>query len=139
MSYVVLYNAVLGVDRYFRIKDYATFRARCTTKVVSKLMCIVICLALIRAMTITKGTALGKEHITMSFYILVDGAVIGTITFLQIKTIQTSNALQNQPTVVSSRTMNTKISKLSMQIMILLCIFTTPHIILYIAREIIVD
>ena len=139
MSYVILYNAVLGADRYFRIKHYATFRARYTTKVVSKLMCIVILLALIRAMTITTGTALGKEHIAMSFYILVDSAVIGTVTFLQIKTIQTLNALENQPTVVSSRTMNKKISKLSMQIIILLCIFTTPHIVLYIAREIIVD
>ena len=126
---------VLGVDRYFRIKHYATFRARCTTKVVSKLMCLMIFLALIQAVTITTGTALGKEHIGISFYILGDRAVIGTVTFLQIKTIQTSNTL----TVVSSVTMNKKISKLSMQNIILLCIFTTPHIVLYIAREIIVD
>ena len=102
-------------------------------------MCLMIFLALIQAVTITTGTALGKEYIGMSFYILGDRAVIGTVTFLQIKTIQTSNTLENQPTVVSSVTRNKKISKLSMQNIILLCIFTTPHIVLYIAREIIVD
>ena len=131
--------AVLGVDRYFRIKHYATFRAMWTTKVVSKLMCTVFFLALIQAAMITTGTALGKEYVATSFYIVVDGVVIVTVTFLQIKTIQTSNTLKNQSTMVALRRINKKISKLSKQIMIFFCIFTTPHIVLYTVREIIVD
>ena len=131
--------SILGVDRYFRIKHYATFRAMWTTKVVSKLMCIVFFLALIQAVTITTGTLLGREYIAMSIYIVIDGFVIGTITFFQIKTIKTSNALQNQSTIVISNRINKKISKLSMQMMILSCIFTSPHLVLYIVREIIVD
>ena len=90
-----------------------------TTKVVSKLMCIVFFLALIQAVTITTGTLLGREYIAMSIYIVIDGFVIGTITFLQIKTIKTSNALQNQSTIVISNRINKIISKLSMQMMIL--------------------
>ena len=131
--------SILGVDRYFRIKHYATFRAMWTTKFVSELMCMVFFHALIQAVTITTGTLLGREYIAMSIYIVIDGFVIGTITFLQIKTIKTSNALQNQSTIVASNRINKKISKLSMPMMILFCIFTSPHILLYIVREITVD
>ena len=95
---------MLGADLYFRIKHYSNFRATWNTKVVTKLICIVFCLALIQASTITTGTALGKEYIAMSFYNVVDGAVIGTITFLKIKHCKTmlkSNTLQNQSTLVS--------------------------------------
>ena len=100
-------------------------------------MCIVFFLAMIQAVTITTGASLGREYIASSFYIVVDGVVIGTVTFLQIKPIQISNTLNNQSTVASLRGINKNISKLSMQIMILLCILTTPHIVVYIVREII--
>ena len=76
---------MLGADLCFRIKHYSNFRATWNTKVLTKLICIVFCLALIQASTITTGTALGKEYIAMSFYNVVDGAVIGTITFLKTK------------------------------------------------------
>ena len=102
-------------------------------------MCIVFFLDMIQAVTITTGASLGREYIASSFYIVVDGVVIGTVTFLQIKPIQISNTLNNQSTVASLRGINKNISKLSMQIMILLCIFTTPHIVVYIVREIIAD
>ena len=102
-------------------------------------MCIVFFLDMIQAVTITTGASLGREYIASSFYIVVDGVVIGTVTFLQIKPIQISNTLNNQSTVASLRGINKNISKLSMQIMILLCIFTTPHIVVYIVREIISD
>ena len=131
--------AVLGVDRYFRIKHYATFRAKWTTKLLSKLMCIVFFLAFIQAVTIATGVIFGREHIALSLYILIDSIVICTVILLQIKTIKTSSVLQNQSTVVISNRINKKISKLSLQIMILLCIFTAPHLGVYIVREIIVD
>ena len=102
-------------------------------------MCIVFFLDMIQAVTITTGASLGREYIASSFYIVVDGVVIGTVTFLQIKPIQISNTLNNQSTVASLRGINKNISKLSMQIMILLCIFTTPQIVVYIVREIIAD
>ena len=102
-------------------------------------MCIVFFVAMIQAVTITTGASLGRENIASSFYIVVDGAVIGTVTFLQIKPIQISNTLNNQSTVASLRGINKNISKLSMQIMILLCILTTPHIVVYIVRETIAD
>ena len=131
--------AVLGVDRYFRIKHYATFRAKWTTKLLSKLMCIVFSLALNQAVTRAMGLIFGREHIALSLYILIDSIVICTVIFLQIKTIKTSSVLQNQSTVVVSNRINKKMSKWSLQIMILLCIFTAPQLVVYIVLEIIVD
>ena len=122
--------AIIGVDRYLRIRYYAIFKTIWTTKKVLKLTLILFFLALLQAVIITAGLLLGKEQFVMPFYITVDVIVIGTITILQILTIRTSNAMHNESTIVTSGRINKRITKLSMRIMLLLCFFITPHLII---------
>ena len=129
--------AIIGVDRYLRIRYYAIINTIWTTKKVLKLTLILFFLALFQATMITAGLLLGKKQFVMPFYITVDVIVMGTIILLQVLTIRTSNALYNESTLVTSGRINKKITKLSMRIMLLLCIFITPHLIIYAAREVI--
>ena len=129
--------AMIGVDRYLRIRFYAIFKTIWTTKKVLKLTLILFGLALFQAVIIAAGLLLGKEQFVMPFYITVDAIVIGTIILLQILTIQTSNAVHKESTIVTSERINKKITKLSIRIMLLLCFFITPHLIIYTAREVI--
>ena len=127
--------AIIGVDRYLRIKHYRNFRTMWTRRVVLKLFFVAVFLALLQAVLVLAGSVLGKQHIVTPFYIAVDGVVIGLITFLQVQTIRTSNAVHNESTAVASDIINKKITKLSMRIMLLLCVFITPHLIVYTLRE----
>ena len=127
--------AIIGVDRYLRIKHYRNFRTIWTRRVVLKLFFVAVFLALLQAVLVLAGSVLGKQHIVTPFYIAVDGVVIGLITFLQVQTIRTSNAVHNESTAVASDIINKKITKLSMRIMLLLCVFITPHLIVYTLRE----
>ena len=129
--------AIIGVDRYLRIRYYAIINTIWTTKKVLKSTLILFFLALFQATMITAGLLLGKKQFVMPFYITVDVIVMGTIILLQVLTIRTSNALYNESTLVTSGRINKKITKLSMRIMLLLCIFITPHLIIYAAREVI--
>ena len=58
------------------------------------------------------------------------------IITLQIKTISTSNALHHESI---SEKISQRVTKLSMQIMLLLCLFLTPHLVLSVLRELIQD
>ena len=126
--------AIIGVDRYLRIK-HRNFRTIWTRRVVLKLFFVAVFLALLQAVLVLAGSVLGKQHIVTPFYIAVEGVVIGLITFLQVQTIRTSNAVLNESTAVASDIINKKITKLSMRIMLLLCVFITPHLIVYTVRE----
>ena len=55
----------------------------------------------------------------------------GVITLLQIKTIRTTNSLDNESTAVAPEIINKKITKKSMEIMLLLCFLITPHLIVF--------
>ena len=129
--------AIIGVDRYLRIRYYVIINTIWTTKKVLKLTLILFFLALFQAVIITAGLLLGKKQFVIPFYITVDVIVMGTIILLQVLTIRTSNALYNESTLVTSGRINKKITKLSMRIMLLLCIFITPHLVIYAAREVI--
>ena len=98
-SYIV---ALLGVDRYFRIKHYSNFRSIWTTKVTTKLITVMLFLASLQALIITLSSTLEESRIVLSFYITIDGIMIGTVAFLQINTIRTSNTLHNGSSVNSS-------------------------------------
>ena len=127
--------ALIGVDRYLRIKHYGDFKNFWTTRVVFKFTFVAIFLALLQAVLVLTATVLGKEHISTPIYITVDVVVIVLITFLQIKTIRTTNTLHNESTAVASEIINKKITKLSMRIMLLLCFFMTPHLIVFAVRR----
>lgn len=79
-----------------------------------------------------------KKNIHPVYY-TIDGSVISRIVFLQILTTGTSNAVCNESRTVASKNTDKKITKLSMQVMLLFCCFTTPQRIMYVLREFIQD
>ena len=126
--------ALLGVDRYLRIKHYTNFRSIWNTKVALILIIIMFFLASLKALIIILSSALEKRKIVLSFYIAIDGIIVGTVAFLQIITIRRSNALQNESKVSTSKGINKKITKLSMRIILFYSFFTSPHVIVYFVR-----
>ena len=88
-------------------------------------------LASLEALLVTVSSALEKRKTVLSFYITIDGSIIGTVAFLQINTIRKTNALHNESTVSTSKRINKKITKLSMRIMLLYSFFSSPHVIVY--------
>ena len=130
-SYIV---ALLGVDRYIRVKHYSNFRNILTTKVATILIIAIFFLASLHASMITLSSKLQEYKISLSLYIAVDGIIVVLVAFLQINTIQTSNALHSEAAVSNSERINKKITKLSMRIMLLYSICTSPHLIMYLVR-----
>ena len=131
--------AVIGIDRYVRIKYYTNFKRIWTTKIVFTLIFIGFSLALFQAVVVTMAFILRKPRIGTLTYIAMDCMIIGIILWLQIQTIRTSNAIHSESTVSTLEKINRKISKLSMRIMILLFLFHVPcFIVLVIVRYFII-
>ena len=123
--------AVIGMDRYVRIKHYLNFKVIWTTRTVVILIFIGFGLTLFQAVIITIGFLLWKWEIVTPIHLSVDIIVIGITIFLQIKTIRTSNAIFNKTEMVNSEMINKKITKLSIRIILLLCFFNLPYFIVY--------
>ena len=81
------------------------------------------------------------SHFALGYaiYIAVDGIILATIIILQIKTISTSNALHDESIVTASEKISKRVAKLSMRIMLLLCFFIIPHIVMPVLGEMIQD
>lgn len=131
--------ATMGIDRYLRIKHYANFKAIWTTRVVSTVLSIDVFLSLLQSIMTLLGLLSAKEYMLIPVYLAIDCAIIIGIIFLQILTIRTSSALCNESRISASEVTNKKITKLSLQIMVLFCCFNAPHFIIYFLREIIQD
>ena len=87
--------AIIGIDRYFRVKYFVNFKTIWTTRVVLVLSRIGFFLALIQALMITIGALLKKGEVTGPIYIAVDITIIVFLILLQLHTIRRSNALDN--------------------------------------------
>ena len=85
------------------------------------------------------GLLSGKEYIVLPFYYTTDSLTISGIILLQILTIRKSKAVCNESRIDASRKTNKKITRLSMQIMLLFCCFTTPQLMMYVLRELMLD
>ena len=131
--------AIIGIDRYLRIKHYANYKAFWTTRVVLVFISIAVFLAFIQAIMTLVGLLSGKKYITLPIYYTIDGLIIIGITLLQILTIRTSNAVCRESTIDASRKTNKTIARLSMQVMLLFCCLITPQLIMYILREFMQD
>lgn len=94
--------ALIGIDRYLRIKHFGHFKTFWTTRVVLRLTCAVVFLALIQAVLVLTAAISGKEHIGTPIYITIDVVVIDLITLLQVQTIRKTNTLHNESTVVEN-------------------------------------
>lgn len=123
--------AMIGMDRYVRIKHWLNFKAIWTTRIVLILTLIGFGLALFQAVIVTIGFLLWKWEIVAPIHLSVDIIIIGITILLQIKTICISNAIFNKTKMVNSEMINKKITKLSIRIILLLCFFTLPYFIVY--------
>ena len=131
--------AIIGIDRYLRIKYYMTFKVIWTPRVVSILISIGFAIAISQAIVANLGFLIGREHMAIIIYYATDVLILSAIIFLQILTIRTSNAVCNVSPVVTSGRSNNKIRKLSMRIMLFLCIFIAPNKIMFVLHNIIQD
>ena len=125
--------AIIGIDCYVRIKNYANFKTLWTTRVVLRLIFIEIFLSLLQATMILIGFLSGIEYITIPAPI--DGVIIIGIIFFQFLTMQTSNAIFNESSITASDNTNKKVSKLSMHILLVFCCFIIPHAITFVSSE----
>ena len=123
--------AIIGIDRYIRIKYYSKFKAIWTTRVVLVLFYIECLLALFQALMMTIDLSLKKEKVIAPVYSSVDSIVLATMILLQLQTIRISNALYNGSTVNTLDRIDKKITKLSMRIMLMLCFFLLPYTALF--------
>ena len=121
--------AIIGTDRYVRIKYYTNFQAIWTTKVVTSLICAGCLLALFQAITLSVALTLQKAAAIIPTNVVMDGFIVGIIILLQLLTIRRSIAVQRESTVGEPR-FNKKIVKLSTRIMLLFSFFVTPFIII---------
>ena len=94
--------AIIGIDRYIRIKHYANFKALWTTRVVLTLILIEVFLSLLQAIMILISFFSGIEYIIIPVYFAVDVVIIIGIIFLQILTIRTSNAIFHKSKITAS-------------------------------------
>ena len=121
--------AILGVDRYLRIKYFAKFKTIWTEKVVLTLMCIAFFHAL-HLGVLALINSMRNSPVAFFMYIAFEGTVVSTLLILQIKTIRTSNQICAISNVSTAERTNKKITKLSLRIMLMFCIFVVPQIII---------
>ena len=74
--------AIIGIDRYIRIKYYSKFKAIWTTRVVLVLFYIECLLALFQALMMTIDLSLKKEQVIAPVYSSVDSIVLATMILL---------------------------------------------------------
>ena len=131
--------AIIGIDRYIRIKHFVNFKTLWTTRVLLTLIFIEVFLSLLQAIMVLVGFLSGIEYITIPVYFGIDGVIISGIIYLQILTMRTSSAVFNESRITASESIDKKISKLSMRIMLLFCCFMVPYLIMFVSREFIQD
>ena len=131
--------AIIGIDRFIRIKHFVSFKTLWTTGVLVTLIFIEVVLSLLQAVMIPVGFLPGVEYIIVPVYFGIDGIIISGILYLQILTMRTSSAVFNESRITASENIDKKISKLSMRIMLLFCCFMVPHLIMFVSREFIRD
>ena len=85
--------AMIGVDRYLRIKHYVKFKIMWTKQVVSKLMFLSFLISLFQAVMIITGVLITITRIIVSIYIALDTVNVGIIVYPQIKTIRNQGLL----------------------------------------------
>ena len=117
--------AIIGIDRYVRIKYCTHFRTIWTTKVIISLTCVGCLLTLFQAITLTVALTFQKVVAIIPFNVVIDGFIVGII-LLQLLTIRRSTAVST----AGESNFHKKIVKLSTRIMLLFCFFVTPFVII---------
>ena len=128
--------AVMGVDRFVRIKYKINYKAILTPKFLSILVLIVWLASLIHAVMITIGLLMDEEQVVRTVSLIVDGFVVGIIVTLQMMTIRQSNSmvedLQSQNTFQET---SARITKSCTRIMLMMALCITPLLIVNFIRN----
>lgn len=82
-------------------------------------------LALLETAMLEVGLLVREGQFFLFIYVAVDVIIVSVIILLQIETIRKSHSLHGESSITAARRTNQTITKLSMRIMILLCIFAT--------------
>ena len=123
-SHMSVYTiAVLGIDRYLRIKHPVKFKEFWTTKTIFTLMIIVTFASLFQVVLPIIGFLLEIQYILSPIFYSVDGSLFVTIILLQLLTIRKSNAGHKGSTINAADKTNKVITRLCMRIMLLLWVF----------------
>ena len=94
--------AIIGIDRYVRIKYCKHFRTIWTTKVIISLTCVGCLLTLFQAITLTVALTFQKVVAIIPFNVVMDGFIVGII-LLQLPTIRRSIAVQQPGNQIFTR------------------------------------
>ena len=114
--------AIIGIDRYLRIKKYANFKELWTTKVVLIVLSIAFFLALTQAQF--PCLVIGKADTVIPIYFGIDLILYFT------------NTLHSEFTIVTSAKINKGITKLSMRVKMLCFFIARLHIVTILQNDI---
>ena len=129
-------TAILGVDRFVRIKYFTKVKTILTSRFT--LISMAFLAALFNAVGVPMGLLLMKENLFASVSLVLAVTVVTSVTLLQVLVIRTSNAVSNE-SIDNSQVVNKKINKLSMSIMLALLFFTTPFLFISSMKDFIQD
>ena len=131
-------TAILGVDRFVRIKYFTKVKTILTSRFILTLISMAFLAALFNAVGVPMGLLLMKENLFASVSLVLAVTVVTSVTLLQVLVIRTSNAVSNE-SIDNSQVVNKKINKLSMSIMLALLFFTTPFLFISSMKDFIQD
>lgn len=129
-------TAILGVDRFVRIKYFTKVKTILTSRFT--LISMAFLAALFNAVGVPMGLLLMKENLFASVALVLAVTVVTSVTLLQVLVIRTSDAVSNE-SIDNSQVVNKKINKLSMSIMLALLFFTTPFLFISSMKDFIQD
>ena len=119
--------AIMGVDRFIRIKYYASF--------ILTLVSIACLAALVNAVGLTIGFLLKLDQIFTRVNFFISAIILSTVTFLQVLVIRTSDTVHMESKIDLAHAANKIITKLSMRIMLLVLFCHAPLLIVHFIRS----
>lgn len=119
--------AIMGVDRFIRIKYYASF--------ILTLVSIACLAALVNAVGLTIGFLLKLDQIFTRVNFFIGAIILSTVTFLQVLVTRTSNTVHMESKIDLAHAANKIITKLSMRIMLLVLFCHAPLLIVHFIRR----
>lgn len=119
--------AIMGVDRFIRIKYYASF--------ILTLVSIACLAALVNAVGLTIGFLLKLDQIFTRVNFFIGAITLSTVTFLQVLVTRTSNTVHMESKIDLAHAANKIITKLSMRIMLLVLFCHAPLLIVHFIRS----
>lgn len=117
-KYLSWTTAVLGVDRFVRIKCFTKVKTVLTSAFILALISIAFLTALFNVVAIPMGLMLIKENLFSYVTVTLTVTIVIIMMFLQVLVMRTSNVVSNESTIDASQPVYKKINKVSMCVML---------------------